>query len=475
VRFSARIFLAYFALLGIALWFVMRSFSQELVPGMRQSLEETLNDTANLMAEVVRDEVAAGTITSGEFSRQMTAFSRRHIDAVIWFFHKRDPNLMVYITDRHGIVLYDSRGRDVGRDYSQWNDVYLTLRGRYGARSSRDDPADEFSSVMYVAAPIVSGGNTIGVLTVGKPSVAVQPFVEAALNNIREKGLWLLLAALLVGAGLSHWLTLSIRRLTAYARAVQEGRRVAMPRLRETELAQLASAMEAMRSELEGKDYVERYLLTLTHELKSPLAAIQGAAELLGEEMAPEQRARFIANIQSESGRLRQVVERLLHLAALEKRQGLERVEEIDLAALLRQLVEDKAPVSGRKALRVAVDAAPVVVRGERFLLQQAISNLLDNAIEFSPPGAPLEVTLGSDDGQWILRLRDHGPGIPDYARGRLFESFYSLPRPDTGRKSTGLGLSLVREAVTLHGGVVDVDNHPGGGAIATLRAPLSP
>ncbi len=475
MRFSARIFLAYFALLGVALWFVMRSFSQELVPGMRQSLEEMLNDTANLMAEVVRDEVATGTITDGDFSRQMAAFSQRRIDAVIWFFHKRDPNLLVYITDRHGIVLYDSRGRDVGKDYSQWNDVYLTLRGSYGARSSRDDPADEFSSVMYVAAPIVSEGRTIGVLTVGKPSVAVQPFVEAALNNIREKGLWLLFAALLVGAGLSHWLTLSIRRLTAYARAVQEGRRVAMPRLRETELAQLASAMEAMRSELEGKDYIERYLLTLTHELKSPLAAIQGAAELLGEDMAPEQRGRFIANIQSESGRLRQVIERLLHLAALEKRQGLERIEEIDLAELLRQLVEDKAPVSGRKALRVAVEAAPIVAHGERFLLQQAISNLLDNAIEFSPPGALLEVTLDSDGSHWILRLRDHGPGIPDYARGRLFESFYSLPRPDTGRKSTGLGLSLVREAVTLHGGVIDVDNHPDDGAIATLRAPLSP
>jgi two-component system sensor histidine kinase CreC len=305
--------------------------------------------------------------------------------------------------------------------------------------------------------------------------VAVQPFVEAALGNIREKGLWLLLAALLVGAGLSHWLTLSIRRLTAYARAVQEGRRVAMPRLRETELAQLASAMEAMRSELEGKDYIERYLLTLTHELKSPLAAIQGAAELLSEDMAPEQRTRFIANIQSESGRLRQVVERLLHLAALERRQDLERVEEIDLVALLRQLVEDKAPVSGRKALQVTIEAAPVVARGERFLLQQALSNPLDNAIEFSPPGAVIEVTLGSDDAHWLLRLRDHGPGIPDYARERLFESFYSLPRPDTGRKSTGLGLSLVREAVTLHGGTIDVDNHPDGGTIATLCMPLSP
>ena len=366
MRLSARIFLAYFALLGIALFIVVRSFSQELVPGMRQSMEEMLVDTANLVAEVVRKEVAEGTIARGSFAGEMAAFRERRFDAVIWFLKKRDPNMVVYVTDARGKVIFDSRGHDPGKDYSRWNDVYMTLQGKYGARSTREDPDDEFSTVMYVAAPVLSEGRIIGVVSVGKPSVAVQPFVEAALANVREKGIWLLLGALFVGAGITHWLTLSIRQLTDYARAVREGRRVVMPRLREKELAQLAEAMEAMRTELEGKDYVEQYLHTLTHELKSPLAAINGAAELLGEEMSREQQSRFVGNIRNESERLRQVVERLLSLAALEKRRALERVESIDLLALVSRLLEDKLHMAQPKGVTFRFDAVEVTATGEQ-------------------------------------------------------------------------------------------------------------
>jgi len=475
VRLSLRFFLAYFLLLGVAVGFVMQSFSEELVPGMRQSLEEVLIDTANLLAEVVSRELEQQRIGDGEFAAAMEAFGKRHLNAVIWFLKKRDPNMMVYITDADGIVRYDSRGRDVGKDYSRWNDVYLTLQGEYGARSTRDDPQDEFSSVMYVAAPVRSNGRVIGVLAVGKPSVTVQPFVEAALDNIRSKGIWIVFAALLLGLLLTHWLTLSIRKLTAYARAVQEGRRVTVPQLRERELAQLAVAMESMRTELEGKHYVEHYLHTLTHELKSPLAAIAGAAELLGEEMPRERQQRFVANIRGESERLRQVVEQLLRLAALEKRRDLEHVETVELHGLIEQLVEDKSAILLPRKLSITVQGEPALeVEGERFLLQQALGNLLDNAIAFSPEGGEIGVTLTRVEDAVAVTIRDHGPGIPDYARERLFERFYSLPQPASGQKGSGLGLSLVQEVVQLHGGSIHLDNHAAGGTEARISLPLS-
>jgi two-component system sensor histidine kinase CreC len=184
VNLSIRVFLGYFLLAGIAIGIVVRTFTDELVPGMRQSLEEVLVDTANLMAVQVAAEVRNGKIDSGEFAAVMKEFANRPVDARIWFLKKRDPSLIVYITDQRGIVIYDSRGRDLGKDYSRWNDVLLTLQGQYGARTTRDDPSDEFSSVMYVAAPIIHDGHIIGVLTVGKPSVAVYPFVQAAQQNI---------------------------------------------------------------------------------------------------------------------------------------------------------------------------------------------------------------------------------------------------------------------------------------------------
>ena len=474
MNLSVRIFLGYFLLIGFAVWFAMRTFTAELVPGMRQSLEEVLVDTANLVAELVVSEMAAEDVVDGAFAEAMSRFALRRFDARIWFLKKRDPNLIVYITDAKGIVRYDSRGRDLGSDYSRWNDVYKTLRGEYGARTTREDPEDEYSSVMYVAAPIKRMGKIIGVVTVGKPSATVQPFIERAISNMEEKGGLVLLGALALGLLVSYWLTVSIRKLTAYACAVRDGKRVQIPNLYEKELTQLAEAMEAMRSELEGKDYVENYLHSLTHELKSPLASIQGTAELLGEEMPLADRQRFITNIRSEARRLHQVVEQLLSLAGLEKRRGLEHLKPIDMADMLNRLCEDRQWAAKQKGIEFeyAWDGT-TQVEAERFLLQQAIGNLIDNAIDFSPPGGTIRLQTREVDGYWHCCISDQGPGIPDYALDKVFERFYSLPRPAGGDRSTGLGLSLVHEVTQLHGGQISLANLEGGGVMAELILPM--
>ena len=472
---SGRIFLAYFLLVGLAAVLFLETFTDELTPGMRQSLEEVLVDTANLLAELAREDLEQGTLGSGGLARGVAAFSQRRLNAVIYSLHKRHPSLVVYVTDAQGIVRFDSRGRDLGRDYSRWHDVYRTLRGQYGARSTREAPDDPLSSVMYVAAPIRDGERILGVLTVGKPSITVQPFVEAAKRNLREQGLWLLAAALVLGGAIAFWLTRSIRRLTRYAQAVQAGRRVAPPRLREGELALLARAMGDMREELEGRHYVEGYLHALIHELKSPLSAIAAAAELLDGPMPEEARRRFLDNIRNESARLREIVERLLALAALEKRQGLEKVETVALAEFVRGLVGEREPLLLRTGVRVRVHCGEASAwRGERFLLHQAVGNLLDNAIDFSPRGGEIEIRCEPRGPLLALLIRDHGPGIPAYARWRLFERFYSLPRPNGGAKSSGLGLCLVKEVADLHQGRVSVENHTGGGVLATLELPAA-
>lgn len=471
---SARIFLAYFILLGLSITVIMQNITSELVPGMRQSLEEVLVDTANLLAEVVEHEVAEGRIASGEFASQMSTFTQRRITSRISARRKHDTNLVIYITDDRGKVLYDSTGQHLGKDYSRWNDVYLTLRGEYGARTTRSDNNDPTTSVMHVAAPIRYNNRIIGVLSVGKPSASVQPFFESAVSNIQFKVMMLLLASLAVVLLLTYWLTLSIRKLTVYAEGVQQGKRTPVPNLREKELAHLAHAMEEMRISLEGKNYVEEYLHSLTHELKSPLAAIRGAAELLQEAMPEQARQRFACNINNESQRLSQVVEQLLRLASLEKRQQLQDIESLDTQALVQQLCHDKAAVCQQKGLRFELaNFKGPVLQAERFLLQQAISNILDNAIAFSPEKGVIHITDEVSDANWRVSIRDQGPGIPGYAESRIFERFYSLPRPDSGAKSSGLGLSLVQEVAQLHHGKVLISNHPQGGAEVILQLPL--
>ncbi|WP_054925377.1 two-component system sensor histidine kinase CreC, partial [Pseudomonas sp. NBRC 111142] len=352
----------------------------------------------------------------------------------------------------------------LGKDYSRWNDVYLTLRGQYGARSTRSDPDDESTSVMHVAAPIMDNGQVIGVVTVAKPNSSLQPYIDRSEQRLLTLGLGLIVLGLLVGAALSWWLARSLRRLTRYAQAVSEGERAALPHYKGGELLQLATAVERMRTQLEGKAYVERYVHTLTHELKSPLAAIRGASELLQGPMPDEQRARFASNIERESERLQQMIERLLNLARVEQMQALEDEQQVPLAALVDELLHGYAARIDSAGLQIRQQVTGgVLLLCDPFLLRQALANLVDNALDFTPAGGTLSFELVHDGDRVALSLFNQGEAIPDYAIERVSERFYSLPRPGTGRKSTGLGLNFVEEVMQLHGGALAVDNVEGG------------
>ena len=459
-----RIFLVYVLFIGLTGYFVLNTVMEEIRPGVRQSTEETLVDTANLMAEILRDDFKAGTLSENRWPELLRAYGERQPQATIWGLPKNQVNHRIYVTDAKGIVVLDSSGVAVGQDYSRWNDVYLTLRGVYGARSTRSDPNDPASSVMHVGAPIRDNGKIIGVVTVAKPNSSLQPYVDRTERRLLFYGAGLIGLGLLFGALLSWWLSRALHRLTGYAKAVSEGRRVEVPHYRGGELEQLATAVEQMRTQLEGKAYVERYVHTLTHELKSPLAAIRGAAELLQDEMPAIQRLRFVGNIDSESARMQQLIERLLNLAQVEQRQGLEERVAVPLAALIDELLRAQAArIEGRRLTVEQTIAPDLLLIGEPFLLRQALGNLLDNALDFTPIAGLLRFSAERVGEQVELRVFNEAAPIPDYALPRLSERFYSLPRPDSGRKSTGLGLNFVEEVVKLHGGQLSISNVSGG------------
>ena len=472
MRIAARTFLGYFLIVGLGVVFLLGVFVEQLKPGVRQSTEETLVDTANLLAELVRDEVRQGTLASGTWKRAVDDYARRKLDARIAGFEKVAVSHRIYVTDARGIVLYDSDGKAVGQDYSRWNDVYRTLRGQYGARSTRTDPTNELTSVMHVAAPIRDGEEIIGVVTVAKPNLSVQPFLEAGRRNLVRAGLVLVGLSLAVGLVFSIWLSGSVRQVVGYARDLSQNRRVPEPRLR-GELAELASAVSALRAQIDGKRYVEEYVHALTHELKSPLAAIEGATELLDERMPEPERARFLGNIRFESGRLRQIVDRMLDLAKVEQRQALEARVPVDVHAVVLELLRAREPAV--RAAGLTIDnriPGGATVPGDEFLLRQALSNLIDNAVDFSPEGGRIGLDARSEGGAWRIRIHNTGSSIPGFAEARIFDRFYSLPRPRTNQKSTGLGLSFVREVAALHRGEIVLRNEPGGGVSATLTLP---
>lgn len=136
MRLGLKLFLGFFLIVGIAAFFVMRIFVNEVKPGVRQAMESTLVDAANVLAEMAAADLKAGRIRNGAFVASLARAQRRDPKAMVWRFPKRTLDYRVTITDAKGIVVYDSTGQGIGRDNSRWNDVYRTLRGEYGARSS---------------------------------------------------------------------------------------------------------------------------------------------------------------------------------------------------------------------------------------------------------------------------------------------------------------------------------------------------
>jgi two-component system sensor histidine kinase CreC len=444
-------------------------------PQTFQATEEVMVDVANLFAELVEEDLRDHHFDEEKWTRVFSEAHERRFSAQIHDHLKTRVGIDVYITDAKGIVVFDTQGRRTGKDYSRSRDVYLTLHGKYGARSSRENEKDPTSSILYVSAPVGDPSKPIGVLTVYKPQADALPMIR----NRRRAILW---GIGLVGAGVAAlitvvflWLFHPIGKLTEYARAIGRGERPPLPRLGiGREVNTLAHGLESMREALEGRRFAERYIQTLTHEMKSPLAAIRGAAELLDEEMPPEQRRHFLENIRAESARAERIITRLLELAAVESKARLEKPEELDFADVVRRAIEQARPLAELRPakLEVRMPETPLPVQGDPFILRAAISNLLENAIDFSPEGDTVTVELSRQGEEAILSISDNGPGIPDFARDKVFDRFYSLRHHSTGRKGTGLGLTLVKEAADLHQGKVELLPKDGGGTQAVFRLP---
>jgi two-component system sensor histidine kinase CreC len=427
----------------------------------RQSTEELMVDVSQLLAALLEEQarerpsVPATQVLEGLFR----GYKARRFDALIFDLRKDTPGLDVYVTDARGIVLYSSEDpADVGRDFSLRRDVRLTLDGRYGSRSTRRNPADTRSSVFYVAAPVRdTAGAIVGSLSIIKQRGTVAQIVEGALKKMLALGVLTIALTLAMGGLLFQWITLPLGQLEAYARSISAGRSTPLPQMRGQEIEALGRAFEDMRVAVEGKKETERMAQALSHELKSPLSAIQGAAELLQEpSMEPTRKDRFLANIVGESERARAIVERLLEITALEAKSALDRSEVVALGAVVAAARDGLLGLYSARGISVTLlPGEGANVTGDPFLVQQCVRNLLQNAVEFSPEGGDVRAWIERTPGEVRVVVEDDGPGIPMFAKERVFEKFFSIERPSTGRKSSGLGLSFVKEVMTLHGGRV--------------------
>jgi two-component system sensor histidine kinase CreC len=361
--------------------------------------------------------------------------------------------LKITVTDDLGRIIFDREGPD------------------YQSSLLKDDP----TTVVTVSVPLFLLDFPAGKLFLSKgraeaagAAVRREKIIVSAVSTAAAVTLILVLLTIL-------WATRPVTQLVKYAGASGEGEELPPPDLAGDELEGVLKMLQEARKSIDGTQYVEKYVQTLTHEMKSPLSVLRGASELLEEEMSDEQRAVFVKNIRKETDRIQELVDRLLQLSAIEGRRGLRDVESIELAPLVREVVDGAGPLLEGREIAPDLDLDDTaVVEGERFLLRQALANVLKNAVEFSPTGGALGVRLKVENDTAVITFDDAGPGVPEYALDRIFEKFYSLGRPDTGRRSSGLGLPFARETALLHGGSIAVGNMAGGGVRVRMTLPLA-
>ena len=300
----------------------------------------------------------------------------------------------------------------------------------------------------------------------------------------------LVIAAVLIVLGLVSWVVvrvglLPLDRMGHTAGAIAGGdlsHRVESTDPR-TEVGRLGISLNAMLDRLEqafgereaSEDRLRRFIADASHELRTPLASIRGYAELfrMGAARDSADVEKAMRRIEDEAARMGVLVEDLLTLARLDEVPDVPHAE-LDLAAIVRDAVDDGRAVAPDRRIDVRVDG-PAVVVGDRDQLRQVLGNLLRNAFVHTPAGTPVEVSLEHESGAVRLEVRDHGPGLPTSDAEALFERFWrSEGGRERGRGGAGLGLAIVAAIVDAHSGDVRAGNAPGGGASFVVTLPAA-
>ena len=317
---------------------------------------------------------------------------------------------------------------------------------------------------MYISAPVIVNDKVAGVITASKSNKTANLFIKSANSSLTNAAIYILLATLLLTLLLSSWVTRPIKLLTLYVEDLIKNNEVKIPNFSKGEINDLYLSFKNLKAELEGKKYVERYILTITHALKSPITSIRGSAEILKEKNISEfEKNKFTETILNEIQRLDITVNKLLYLTTLQSERVLSDFNEVNLFEIISGAITDIIPAGKSKNIKVnfinQVNSQNLIIKGNSGWLIEAFKNILQNAIEFSPKNSIIDVNVNCVDTYFVITFNDNGPGIPDWAINKIWDQFFSLPRPDSNNKSSGLGLSIVREIINKHNGNIGVKN----------------
>jgi heavy metal sensor kinase len=331
---------------------------------------------------------------------------------------------------------------------------------------------------------VLSGRSTIG--GGGEPVVIQVAENEFSMRQDLYELRLILALGLPLGvavAGLGGY-SLARRALAPLDRMAERARVITAERLTERlpvgnpndELGRLATVFNETLTRLEASfDEMRRFTAHASHELRTPLTAIRSVGEVgLRQQRGERAYREIIGSMLEEVDRLSLLVDRLLMLSRVELGIASLSADEIDLSALASEVVGQLGVLAEEKHQRITVEPAPGLRwTGDRTVLRQALLNLVDNAIKYTPEGGEVEVVVLEGETGALLEVRDTGPGVPEGLEARIFDRFYRVDASSPGRNGgTGLGLSIARWAVEACRGRLVFDRNAGGGSVFRIVLP---
>lgn len=477
-----KVFVFHLAVLILPMTYIAYKVRTSIETSYLHSTEEGMIDTAAVVSELYArlygEFGADSTKVADELSRVYSNLNETYeIKARLFDFTRAEVDTRLLVYDPAGRVIFDTKGIALNQDFSKWTDVSRALKGEYGSRWELDKPHQRVN--IYSTLPVFVDGKTVGAVSVSKSTNRIRNFISGSLKHLLVPGLIALALAAAMAYMLSAYITRIIWDLALRAERVAAGERnVRLETWTRSELGTLARAVERMREKLEGKAYVEEMATNLSHELKTPLAAIRGSAELLEGPASddPAARAKFLANIQSEVARLDRIVTELLKLSRIEAQPPGAELSPIDASSAAREIGE----MYRRRAADLGIVFSEKIggeslrVRIDEMQLKQLLTNLLDNALQFTAAGGEVRFRGGRKDGAIEFEVHDNGSGIEPELLPKIFDRFFTTAGPRSGNRGTGLGLAIAKSIANANGGTISVKSELGSGSTFTVTFPVA-
>jgi len=479
LNIGTKLFLLYFIVSSSLLWLFAQRTTFE-------SAKSVLVEVSSLMSRVASQNNKDGKIDLETFETLIVNYLRSQRNTIDKNNPQKLENLAIYVTDKDGLLVLDSRGLTLGKDMRDANEVESALSGvtdstsvvmeeAAGSKKARGAVIEYFLKSRFLnASNPIYGNNREIIGTV----VVVAPLIDLMGESYLLRFIfYIFVISLLFGFLGSYRISRNINRIQKYTSNLFGGEDVLMPDLN-NQFNKLARTIRDARADVELKDDVEQYIDTLAHELRTPITGIQLTAENLLTPMSDKQRKRFVENILESNRHMDILVNRLLELSRIERREALKNVEILNIKEAVNTVL--KAPSRVKtildKDLNIDIQVSSnATLNGEKILLEQAIGNIVNNALDFSPASGKITIKASQTNNAITIIVLDDGAGIPPQVINKLFTRFFSVTRPDTGARGNGLGLRFVRKIMKLHGGEVSLQNRfIQQGAEARLRFPLS-